>query len=172
MGLVVGGTRGVRIINGDCYGTGVYTATNPYTSLSYGYLSKALIVCMGLVPIDDEADDFVYRYGDFIIFRHSYDVFPMWYVQFGGTMMIEKPLKIDIDLFIQLSLKEFNEDAVRNCNSESLTEYENKKVNQALIHLTHPVGGCIKKSALKGQPRHITELLARTEVERKGNQSQ
>lgn len=170
-GLVIGGTKNVKIVNGAVHGSGVYTASTHYTPMGYSDTSNALIVCIGLVPIDEKWPTVYRTSSNYLIFREAADVYPMWLVQFAGACSAMS--LISTSSFIKMSMQSFGASPydwkatksypVPDSKKQPLSEEEQHTVDRALKVLLDGKGN-IKKASLKGQPRRIKELLARAKA--------
>jgi len=72
-GLIVGGTKGVRIRNGSCYGKGIYCS--PRTGTASSYERGSMFICI-------VRDTKVRRNGAIWVVPNEYDILPLYLVSF------------------------------------------------------------------------------------------
>ena len=81
-GLIIGGTKGVRVRNGSVHGRGIYCSPNSATAR--GYEKGSMFVC---VVRDGE----IKKCGSIWVVQKECDILPLYFVSIGGNVEGIKP---------------------------------------------------------------------------------
>jgi len=79
-GLLVPGTNGLSVVNGNAWGRGIYLASTPSTSLNYVRDQPKLIVCAVL-----EGDNQVTIHGNIRVAKDASYVLPCYIAHYSGS---------------------------------------------------------------------------------------
>jgi hypothetical protein len=75
---LIPGKAGVRVEHGSAFGVGIYSATNPETSMGYTDDRHLMFACVGLVGGTTKTTSV----GDFRIFSDSRYILPLWVLRY------------------------------------------------------------------------------------------